>query len=191
LAFLIGCLFGGAFITTWLVGIRDNIEIALLALAAIALFAYSFGLYRPLAKIQTAYAEMAHSFPIGKRKTYRSHSIRKRQRIIGIHQMSFTEIDHKVRAGARFVVFEFCISPLFVTIDYESDIFFFEPGEDTHRPGLRYILISALFGWFSIFGPISTIHCLISDIGGGKDVTPQVIDMLKYISEQEQLAQIQ
>jgi hypothetical protein len=179
-AFLTGILLGGAFIIIWIIGYRESYETVILAMASIALIAYSLGIDRPLAQIQTAYAQ-----------TFHPASFMKRKRIIGINQMSLEEIDYKVRNGARFVIFEYCISPLVVTLDYNSNIFFIEPGEDACRLDLRYILISAFLGWFSILGPINTIRCLITDIRGGNDVTRHVEDWLKWDYEQKQHATTQ
>ena len=179
-AFLMGILLGGAFIIIWGIGYRKSYETAILAIASIALIAYSLGIDRPLAQIQTAYAQ-----------TFHPESFMKRKRIIGINQMSSEVIKFKVKNGARFVMFEYCISPLIVTLDYDSNIFFIEPGEDARRLNLRYILISVLLGWFSILGPINTIRCLITDIRGGKDVTRQVVDWLKGYYEQKQQAKAQ
>jgi hypothetical protein len=174
-AFLIGIVLGGSFIVTWVIGYRESYEAAILAIASIALIAYSLGIDRPLAQIQITYAQ-----------TFHRASFMKRKKIIGISQMSIEEIISKVGAGGRFVMFEYCISPLVVTLDYDSDVFFVEPNEDAQRLGLRYILLSFFLGWFSILGPINTIRCLITDIRGGKDVTRQVVEWLEWYYEQLQ-----
>jgi hypothetical protein len=179
-AFLIGILLGGAFIIIWVIGYRESYETVILAITSIALIAYSLGIDRPLVQIQTAYAQ-----------TFHPASFNKQKRIIGINQMSPEEIDYKVRNGARFVMFEYCISPLVVTLDYDSNIFFIEPGKDARRLSLRYILISVFLGWFSILGPINTIQCLITDIRGGKDVTRYVVDWLKWYHKQKQQVKAQ
>jgi hypothetical protein len=179
-AFLAGILLGGAFIVIYLVGYRISFETGILVIASIALIAYSLGIDRPLAQIQTGFA-----------KTFHYANIMKHKEIIGIDQMPIEEIELRIRNGARFVMYEYCISPLIVTLDYDSNIFFVEPRETTSKLGLRYILVTLFLGWFSILGPINTIRCLITDFRGGKDVTPQVVDWLKWYFEQIRLAKAQ
>lgn len=175
-AFLIGIVLGCALIILGIIGYLESYEAVLLAIAAIALFAYSLGIDRPLAQIQTAYAQ-----------TFHPASFVKQKQIIGIDQMSPEEIAYKVRNGARFVMFEYCISPLVVTLNYDSKIYFIEPNKDPRKQGLRYILITLFLGWFSILGPVNTIQCLITDIRGGKDITNHVVNWLRWCEEQKQL----
>lgn len=174
-----GILLGGAFIGILAFGHGLSIEIALLPIASIALLAYSFGVDRPLAQIQVAYAQAFHTAGFVQRK-----------KIIGIGQLTMREIDYKVKNGARFVLFDYCISPLVVTLDYNSNIFFIEPGEDGRRQGLPYILVTFFLGWFSILGPFKTIRCLISNLRGGNDVTLPIVNWLHWYDEQRQRAQV-
>ncbi len=171
-AFLISILLGCALIILGIVGYLVSYETVILAIAAITLFAYSLGMDRPLAQIQNDYA-----------RTFHTQSVKKRKQIIGIKQMSPAEITYKVRNGARFVIFEYCISPLVVTLNYDSDIYFLEPNEDPRKHSLRFILITLFFGWFSLFGPINTIQCLLTNIRGGKDITNHIVNWLNQFQE--------
>lgn len=57
-----------------------------------------------------------------------------------------------------------------------SDIYFVRAGESAITKGLGFSLISFLLGWWGIpWGPIYTIGAFITDFGGGKDVTQEVV----------------
>jgi hypothetical protein len=168
-AFLAGVALGGSFIIFWVLGFRESKEIAILAIGSIGLIAYSVGLDRPLTQIQRTYAEVFHGEELARYK-----------KIIGIEGMTIDELNMQVQAGGRFVMFEYCISPLVITLDYSSDIYFIKAGGNTSRKGIRYSLISLLFGWISIFGPIHTIRCLLVNFRGGRDFTEQVVNWLNW-----------
>ena len=96
--------------------------------------------------------------------------------IHGIAGLSEEEIRLELDRGARFVVFEYCISIVVMTFKRPSDIFFIRAGESAVARSLPYILISLLFGWWGIpWGPIYTIWALVTDLSGGKDVTADLL----------------
>lgn len=178
-AFMIGVLLGGVFLLIIAVGQSISLEYLVLPVLTFALIAYSFGLNEPLAGLKSVNVHMSHAT-----------NFKKQKKIIGINQMPFREIDYKVRNGARFVTFEYCISPLIITLDNESSIYFIESKEDARRLGLRYMLASFFLGWYNIFSPINTIRCMVSYFRGGNDITTLVVNELRWrnsLLQQDQL----
>jgi hypothetical protein len=167
---LLAVILGGAFIIFWTFGFREGEQIAILAIASIALLGYSLGIDRPLQQVQKAYAEIFHNFA-------------KNKKIIGVEGKTIEEVIAMARVGGKFVIFEYCISPLIVTLDYDSNIYFIDINEDTRSLGFRYSMISLLFGWESLFGLIHAIRCIMVNFRGGKDVTHQVIDWLTWLKK--------
>ena len=54
-----------------------------------------------------------------------------------------------------------------------------QPDDSRFRLGLRYSLISLLFGWWGIpWGPIWTLGTVFKNLGGGVDVTANVLSAL-------------
>ena len=167
---LLAVILGSAFIILWTLGFREGEQIAIFAIASVSLFGYSLGLDKPLQQVQKTYAEIFHNFA-------------KNKKIIGVEGKSIEEIIAMVRVGGKFVVFEYCVSPIIVTLDYDSNIHFIEVNGETRNLIIRYSIISLLFGWESLFGVIHTIRCLAVNFRGGKDVTQQVVDWLMWLKK--------
>ena len=177
-ALLVGFALGGTFFIARVLGFREDIELALLAAASVALIGYSLGLDRPLAQMQKGYAEV-----------FGNNHFVKRKKIIGLDDISLDELRLEVQSGAKFVVFEYCISPLVVTIDYESNIYFYPAGDDIRAKGFLFSVISLLFGWTSIFGPFHVIRCVWINWRGGQDVTDSIMQWFNW--RQAQILQAQ
>src|SRR4051812_17104338 len=97
------------------------------------------------------------------------------KKIIGIEYLSADELNFEIQKGARFVVYNYCISLLVVTMKRVSDIHFVRNGEGTTK-GLKYSLISLVAGWWGIpWGPIYTIQSVYKNSKGGIDVTSSVV----------------
>jgi hypothetical protein len=97
-------------------------------------------------------------------------------KIRGIENMSRDAVQHELRRGGRFVIFQYCISILILTFKRPSDIYFIKAGESALGKGLSYTLLSLLAGWWGIpWGPIYTIGSVVTNFGGGKDVTAEVM----------------
>jgi hypothetical protein len=167
---LLGIILGGWFIIILLSGLRISGEMLLLPIGSVALFGYSIGIDKPLQQIQNAYANVFHNFIRSKK-------------IIGIEGKTIDEIILAVNTGGRFVVYEYCISPLIVTLDYDSNVHFINIDNKQKILSVQYSIISLLFGWESLFGVIHTIRCLMVNLRGGKDITKQVVEWLKFIQE--------
>ena len=95
----------------------------------------------------------------------------------GIEGLSINDINHELQKGGKFVVYQYCISIIFVTFTRTSQIFFIRDGESAVAKGLPYSLVAFLCGWWGIpWGPIRTISSFIKNFGGGIDVTGDVIN---------------
>ena len=101
-------------------------------------------------------------------------------KIIGIQGMSMEDVRNEVARGGRFVIYQYCISLLVITFRRPSDIHFVKGGQSRVGKGFSYVLITLLMGWWGIpWGPIYSITSLVTDFGGGKDVTQEVLASLR------------
>lgn len=97
-------------------------------------------------------------------------------KIVGTEGMSNEGIRAEVAAGARFVVYQYCISVVVMTFKRPSDIYFVRAGEGATAKGLKFTLLSFLFGWWGIpWGPIYTVQSIWVNSRGGRDVTQQIV----------------
>lgn len=81
--------------------------------------------------------------------------------------------------GARYVVFEYCISILVMSFKRTSRPYLVEPEESGLRLGFRYSLISVLCGWLS---PVRTIETIVTNCRGGLDVTNDLLSAMVHDS---------
>ena len=97
-------------------------------------------------------------------------------KIHGIDGLTGVELNHEIQRGGRFVMYQYCISILILTFKRPSEIYFLRAGEGGIGRGVPFTLISLFFGWWGIpWGPIYTIGSFITNFGGGKDITQDVI----------------
>lgn len=97
-------------------------------------------------------------------------------KIIGVEGYSPEAIRDEVNRGARMVMFTYCVSLLVVTLKRPSSIYFVRGGQSRIMKGLPFSLVSLVMGWWGIpWGPIYTIGSLITNFGGGLDVTDEVM----------------
>lgn len=93
--------------------------------------------------------------------------------------MTVAQMHEEVSKGAKFVVFQYTISILVMTFKRGSDVFYIAPGESAFGKGLPYTMLTLVAGWWGIpWGPIYSIMCLVTNLGGGKDVTNEVVSSL-------------
>ncbi len=93
--------------------------------------------------------------------------------------MNMLQIQDEVAGGGKFVQFPFCISLAVVTFRYSSAVHFIKKDESAFVKALPFTIISFLFGWWGIpWGPVYTVASLMTNIGGGKDVTGQMMETL-------------
>lgn len=108
-------------------------------------------------------------------------------KIKGIENMDGGNIMSQIQQGGKFVIYTYCFSLILVTFRRSSDIYFIRAGEGSVKNGLKFTLLTALFGWWGIpWGPIYSIGAFISNFRGGKDITNEV---LASLSGQHQQAQ--
>jgi hypothetical protein len=98
--------------------------------------------------------------------------------IKGIEGMSDAEVIGEIQRGGRFVYYQFCISILIMTFRRSSDIYLVREGESRVAKGMPWTLLSLVAGWWGIpWGPIYTIGALFKNLGGGEDVTDQIVNI--------------
>jgi len=83
-----------------------------------------------------------------------------------------------VAAGDRFVVFEYCISLIVVTLRRPSRVYLIRAGKTGLLAGFPYTILSLLLGWWGIpWGLIYTPLVVLTNLSGGRDVTSDVLSM--------------
>jgi hypothetical protein len=93
----------------------------------------------------------------------------------GLEALTATDLESQLRAGARFVYFEYCISFLLVTLRRPSAIVLLGPDERGLVRGLPYTLVSLLLGWWGLpWGLVYTPLAVFTNLSGGRDVTAEV-----------------
>ncbi len=96
--------------------------------------------------------------------------------IKGMEELSNVQINDELIRGAKFVIYEYCISCIIMTFRRSSRIYFIKAGESSLKYGLVYSLISLILGWWGFpWGPIYTISSLIKNLCGGKDITQELL----------------
>ena len=104
--------------------------------------------------------------------------------IRGLEGLTVEQLNFELQGGARFVVFEYCISLLVVTLKRSSGVVFVRKEDSPVRQGLGYSLCSLLLGWWGIpWGPIYTISTLVTNLRGGRDVTRAVVQAMSAPSK--------
>ena len=97
-------------------------------------------------------------------------------KINGLENMTGSDLRTELDRGAKFVIYQYCISVLIMTFKRPSDIYFIRAGESAVTNGLGFTILSLVFGWWGIpWGPIYTIQALATNFQGGKDVTQEVL----------------
>jgi hypothetical protein len=105
--------------------------------------------------------------------------------IKNIAGLTVAELNHELKNGAKFVVYQYCYSLVVVTFKRGSNIYFIKQGESAIKYGLLSTFISLIFGWWGLpWGPIYTIGSVYTNFRGGKDVTAEV---LRAINSEERL----
>jgi hypothetical protein len=108
--------------------------------------------------------------------------------IIGIEGMTDGQVYAEIQRGARFVVYQYCISCVILTFKRGSDIYFVRPEESAVAKGLAFTALSAALGWWGIpWGPIYTIQSLYVNLTGGRDVTAEIMASVNRRQAQPQV----
>lgn len=94
----------------------------------------------------------------------------------GIEGMTPEQVQFEVQRGARFVLFQYCISALVITFRRPSDVYFIRAEDNATVKGLPFTLLTLLLGWWGIpWGPIWSVQSLITNLRGGKNVTAAIM----------------
>ncbi len=83
-----------------------------------------------------------------------------------------------IKNGVRLVQFQYTVSAVYLGLMMPSKIFLLQPGQKPLLAGLKYSLLSALVGWWSIPGLIWTPAVIIRNSRGGIDLTETVAVVL-------------
>jgi hypothetical protein len=106
-------------------------------------------------------------------------------KINGIEGMKQGELEFEIQRGAKFVLFQYCISIIVLTFRRPSAIYLIRNGESAVSKGLPFTLLSLVAGWWGIpWGPIYTIQSIYNNSCGGKDVTQAVLSSLRSPAQQ-------
>ena len=96
------------------------------------------------------------------------------------------EIQRELDNGAKFVLFTYCISIVFMTFKRSSSIYFIKSGESAFKYHWGHTGLSLIMGWWGIpWGPIYTIQSLFTNLTGGKDVTYDVLNALSQTPQSD------
>lgn len=99
--------------------------------------------------------------------------------IKNIEGLSISDLNTELSRGGKFVVYQYCISIVVMTFKRSSSIYFIRAGESGFKHSIGLSILTFVFGWWGIpWGPIYTIGSLVTNIGGGKNVTNEVIASL-------------
>jgi len=96
-------------------------------------------------------------------------------KVVGVEGISPQQVQEELQRGAKFVIYNYCISVIVMTFKRGSDIYYIRPGENRIVKGLGFTLLSLVAGWWGFpWGPIYTVTSLVTNFSGGKDVTAEV-----------------
>ena len=97
-------------------------------------------------------------------------------KVVGTDGLTNDQIYRAVERGAKFVVFQYCVSVILRTYKRSSDVYFIRPGYSALVPRIGYSILSICFGWWGFpWGPIYTVQALWHNAIGGLDLTPEVL----------------
>jgi hypothetical protein len=96
--------------------------------------------------------------------------------IKNIEGLTVDDINRELSNGAKFVVFQYCVSIVVMTFKRSSDIYFIKAEESTVRYSIAFTIITFIFGWWGIpWGPIYSIGSIYTNLSGGEDMTQEVL----------------
>lgn len=104
--------------------------------------------------------------------------------IKNIEGLTIDDINRELERGAKFVMFDYCISIIVMTFRRNSDIYFVRAGESTFGSSAGFTGLSLIFGWWGIpWGPIYTLRALYINLTGGRDITEEVVNSFNTAEE--------
>jgi hypothetical protein len=97
-------------------------------------------------------------------------------KVKGIEGMSRDQLQFEFQRGAKLVCYQYCISVGIMTFRRSSDVYFIPAGENAVVKGLPWTFLTLVAGWWGIpWGPIFSIQSLVTNLGGGKNVTSEIV----------------
>jgi hypothetical protein len=100
-------------------------------------------------------------------------------KINGIDGMTVQDLQDEVYSGGKFVIYNYCVSIIVMTFKRGTDIYFVKHNQSRFAKSMPWTLISLLLGWWGLpWGLIYTPAALATNIGGGKDVTNEVMNFI-------------
>jgi hypothetical protein len=100
-------------------------------------------------------------------------------KINGIKDMTQQQLRQELECGAKFVIYQYCISIGIMTFKRPSSVYFVPAKGSAVAKGLGCTATSLLLGWWGIpWGPIYTISAVVKNMLGSTDVTSLVWNQL-------------
>ncbi len=101
--------------------------------------------------------------------------------INGLENISQQQLDQEIARGGKFVIYDYCISLLIITLKRSSGVYFIRAGESAVTKGLGFTVLTLVLGWWGFpWGPIYTIASLYTNFRGGRDVTHELVSTVSY-----------
>lgn len=97
------------------------------------------------------------------------------QKIVVRDSLTLDQLKREIEAGGRFIIFDYCISPLACALQRFSPAIFVGKDESVKPWQRKYNLLSLFFGWWSQPGIMRTIGSIKANMRGGEDVTEDVM----------------
>jgi hypothetical protein len=88
--------------------------------------------------------------------------------------LNSSQISAEIARGARFVILQYIIAALLITVRRNSKVQFIRPGESAALKSLPYTALTLLLGWWGFWGLLFTPSTLYKNLSGGTDVTELV-----------------
>ena len=108
--------------------------------------------------------------------------------IKNLKDLTVEQVNSEVKRGGRFVMYQYTVSLIVVTLQRSSDIYFIPADEKTISKGLPFTMVSLVFGWWGFpWGPIRTISSITCNVSGGKDVTQEVMALMDSLDSGKRL----
>ncbi len=94
-------------------------------------------------------------------------------------RMSVAEFKNRQFLGERFVIYNYTLSALIYTTTRPTKVHVARNLRTAILKGIPYTLISMIFGWWHIMGPIATIVSVIGNSLGGTDVSEEILEHIR------------
>ncbi|MEJ1240861.1 hypothetical protein WBG78_22135 [Chryseolinea sp. T2] len=99
--------------------------------------------------------------------------------IKNLNGLTAEQVSREIQRGGRFVMYQYTVSLLVVTLQRSSDIYFISADEKGIAEGMGFTLLSFTLGWWGLpWGPIRTVSSIACNLSGGKDVTQEVMALM-------------